>query len=110
MPDPTLLIAADGAAPAMFDSFFIPLLLMVGVFYFMVIRPQNKEAEELRKVISALQKGDRVVTSSGIHGKIHEAKGDTLVLEISTDAYLTVDREAIKRRVTEPAAPAEKGA
>jgi preprotein translocase subunit YajC len=39
------------------------------------------------------------VTASGIHGKVHEAKGDTLVLEISPNAYLTVDREAVKRKV-----------
>lgn len=102
MPDPQLLLAANPAAPSILDSFFVPLLLMVGIFYFMVIRPQNKEAEELRKVVAALQKGDQVVTSSGIHARIHEAKGTTLVLELSPNAFMTVDRDTIKRRDTEP--------
>ncbi len=102
MPDPALFIAADAAAPSILDSFFVPLLLMVGIFYFMVIRPQNKEAEEMRKVVAALQKGDQVVTSGGIHARIHEAKGTTLVLELSPNAFMTVDRDTIKKRLTEP--------
>ena len=101
MSPPDLLVLLD--APASTGGSFLstlPLLAAMGlIFYFVLYRPQQKEAQEHGKLVAALQRGDRVVTGSGIHGRIHEAKGDTLVLEISPNAYLTVDRDAIKRRV-----------
>ncbi len=75
----------------------VPLLLMLGIFYFLVLRPQRQEAAEHAKLVAGLKKGDRVVTSSGVHGTIHEAAGDTLVLEISKGAFLTIDRDSVKR-------------
>lgn len=79
--------------------------LLGAIFYFVLWRPQQQEAKELQKLIAGLQRGDRVVTTTGIHGKVHEAKADTLVLEISTNAYLTVDRDAVKRKLTDDPKP-----
>lgn len=90
-------------------STFFMLAAMVAIFYFVLLRPQQKEAKEHAALVAALQKGDKVVTASGIHGKIHEAKGDTLVLEISPNAFLTVDREAVRRKAVEKAAEPTKG-
>lgn len=103
----TLEIALQAAPQGGMSSTVFMLVAFVAIFYFVLIRPQQKEAKEHAALVSALQRGDRVVTSSGIHGKIHEAKGDTLVLEISNNAFLTVDRDAIRRKVvdTPPAAP-----
>ncbi|MFZ5477819.1 MAG: preprotein translocase subunit YajC [Myxococcota bacterium] len=92
-------------APAAGGGFAPNILLLVafvGIFYFVLLRPQQKEAKEHAALVASLQKGDKVVTASGIHGKVHEAKDGTLVLEISPNAYLTVDREAVKRKLEPP--------
>jgi preprotein translocase subunit YajC len=78
------------------------LVIFVAIFYFLVFRPQQKEAKEHAALVAGLQKGDHVVTSAGIHGRIHEAKGDTLVLEISPGAQLTVDRDSVKQKRAVP--------
>lgn len=113
----TLLRTLDAPAPAAGAGLLanIPLLLLfVGVFYFLVFRPQQKEAAEHQKLVAGLQKGDKVVTTGGLHGRVVEARSDTLVLEISPNATVTVDRDVVKRKVdpakdNAPAAPA-KGA
>lgn len=108
---PELLQTLD--TPASGGLLGSPLVMLVGfalIFYFVMLRPQQKEAKEHTALVASLQKGDKVVTASGLHGKVFEAKGDTLVLEISPNAYLTVDRDAIKRKVVPPTEkPAEKG-
>lgn len=84
----------------------LPMLLaFVAIFYFIVLRPQQTEAKEHAKLVASLQKGDKVVTAGGVHGRVHEAKSDTLVLEISPNAFMTVDREVVKRKIapTDPA-------
>lgn len=104
-PEP-LLRTLDTPAPSAGGSFLssFPLLAaMVGVFYFLVIRPQQKEAQEHQKLVAGLQKGDRIVTSGGVHGKIHEAGAETVVVEVSPNNFLTVDREVIKRKIVTPA-------
>lgn len=107
MPFPDVLLrtldAPAGSPSAGLFSSLPLLLMMVGVFYFLVIRPQQKEAQEHQKLVAGLQKGDRVVTTGGIHGRIHEARADAIVLEVSPNSYLTVDRDVVKRKVTEPA-------
>lgn len=111
MAGPETLEIALQAAPqggGMGSTVFM-LVAFVAIFYFVLIRPQQKEAKDHAALVSSLQKGDRVVTTSGIHGKIHEAKGDTLVLEISTNAYITVDRDAIRRKVVDTPPAAAKG-
>lgn len=102
---PTLIAQSAPAGGGL--GMFLPLIAMVVIFYFLLWRPQQKEAQALQKLVASLQKGDRVVTAAGVHGKIHEARADTLVLEISPNAYLTVDRESVKRKV-EPKADAPK--
>ena len=105
MPDPSLLLSLDGAAsgsaPLLVQA--IPFVAMAAIFYFFLLRPQQQEAKEHQSLVASLQRGDKVVTTSGIHGKVHEAKGETLVLEVSPNNYLTVDREAVKRKLTEGA-------
>lgn len=93
--------AASGSAPLLVQA--IPFVAMAAIFYFFLLRPQQQEAKEHQALVASLQRGDRVVTTSGIHGKVHEAKGETLVLEVSPNNYLTVDREAVKRKLTEAA-------
>ena len=74
---------------------FLPLLLIVVVFYFFMIRPQMKRQKEVRKFRESLSKGDKVVTTGGIYGKIVEVKETTIILEIAKDVQIKVDKNGI---------------
>lgn len=74
---------------------FLPLLLIVAVFYFFMIRPQMKRQKETRKFREGLAKGDKVVTTGGIYGKISEIKETTIILEIAKDVQIKVDKNGI---------------
>ena len=88
-----LLQAAGGEPNALMQ--FLPLILILVVFYFFFIRPQQKRAKEQKKFRSALQKGQKVVTIGGIHGKIAEVKEDIVVLEVGNSVKMTVEKSAI---------------
>lgn len=77
---------------------FAPLAL---IFYFVMWRPQQKEAKDQAALLASLQKGDRVVTAAGVHGKVSEVKADTLSLEIAPNVVIVVERDAVRRKVTE---------
>ncbi len=74
---------------------FLPLLLIVVVFYFFMIRPQMKRQKETRKFRESLKKGDQVVTTGGIYGKIAEVKETTIILEVAKDVQIKVDKNGI---------------
>jgi preprotein translocase subunit YajC len=73
----------------------LPLLLIIVVFYFFMIRPQMKRQKEIRKFREGLAKGDKVVTTGGIYGKITEVKETTVILEVAKDVNITVDKAGI---------------
>jgi preprotein translocase subunit YajC len=70
----------------------IPIILMFVIFYFLLIRPQQKKTKEHRAMISNLKKGDRIVTSGGIHGRITGLDENTLTVEISEKVRVKVAR------------------
>ena len=72
---------AAGAQPSFIQS-MIPLILMIAIFYFLLIRPQQKKQKQLEKMIKAIEKGDSVVTSGGLHGKVTGVTDDVLTLDI----------------------------
>lgn len=105
IPTDGLLLSLQ-AAPDGGGSFMSSLVLMasfVAIFYFVMLRPQQKEAKEHAALLASLQKGDKVVTAAGVHGKIHEVRSDTLLLEIAPSVHMTVDRESVRKKVAEPA-------
>ena len=73
-------------------SAFIPLILMFVIFYFLLIRPQQKKTKALREMIGNLKKGDRIVTTGGIHGRITGMSDTTLTVEISDKVRVKVNR------------------
>jgi preprotein translocase subunit YajC len=77
----------------------ISTLIMFGaiflIFYFMIIRPQQKRAKERDKLLSNLEKGDKVVTNGGIHGVIMGLEEKTALLQVSDNVKLKIDRSAI---------------
>ena len=85
---------------------FLPLVLIVVVFYFFMIRPQVKRQKELQKFREALQKGDKVVTSGGIYGRIDEIKDNFIFLEVAPNVKLRVDKSVVLKDMSD--APAQK--
>lgn len=73
----------------------LPFLLIIVVFYFFMIRPQVKRQKELRKYRESLKKGDKVVTTGGIYGKVTEVKESHVVIEIANDVNIKVDKAGI---------------
>lgn len=80
---------------------FLPLLLIVVVFYFFMIRPQMKRQKEIRTFREGLAKGDKVVTTGGIYGRIVEVKETYIVLEIAKDVHIKVDKNGIVKDMTD---------
>jgi preprotein translocase subunit YajC len=74
---------------------FLPLLLIIVVFYFFLIRPQMRKQKELKNYRSALQKGDKVVTTGGIYGKITGLSENTVDVEIASGVTIKIDKYAI---------------
>jgi preprotein translocase subunit YajC len=75
---------------------FIPLIAMFVIFYFLLIRPQQKRQKSVRLMQSELKKGDAVVTIGGFHGVIHAIDENTVVLQAGDGSKLTYDRSAIR--------------
>lgn len=85
-------------------SMFLPLVLIIVVFYFFMIRPQMKRQKELAKFRTSLQKGDKVVTTGGIYGRIHEVNEQTILLEVDNNVHIKVDKSAVIRDPSDLAA------
>lgn len=69
--------------------------LMILIFYFFMIRPQQKKAKEQKKFIDEIQKGDYVVTIGGAHGRVAELEGDTFILEVEKGGRIRFNKSAI---------------
>ncbi len=88
--------AADGAAAPQGGLMgFLPLILIFVVFYFLLIRPQQKKAKEHQEFIANLKKGDEVVTSGGIHGTVTGLTERVATLEIADNVKIKVSRQYI---------------
>jgi preprotein translocase subunit YajC len=95
-----LLLAApqtDGAAPSGPGTLvsFLPLVAIFAIFYFLIIRPQGKKQKETQKMLSALKKGDRVVTIGGIHGVIQSVRESTVIVRVDEATKLEFSRSAV---------------
>lgn len=89
---------------------FIPLILMFVIFYFLLIRPQQKKSKEHRAMIGSLKKGDRIITSGGIHGRITGADENTITVEIAEKVRIKLNRgnvAALMQSATAPPPPKE---
>ncbi|AIQ54341.1 preprotein translocase subunit YajC [Paenibacillus sp. FSL R7-0331] len=77
-----------------------PFVLMFVVFYFLLIRPQQKKTKTRNSMLKALKKGDKIVTIGGLHGTIVELSDDIVVLRVNDVTKLTFDRGSISHAVT----------
>lgn len=82
----------------------LPIILIFGIFYFLLIRPQKKTQDEHKKMVANLKKNDEVITSGGIHGTIVNVKDSTVVLRVDDNVKIEVQKSSIsvmKRKVSE---------
>lgn len=79
----------------------LPLVLIIVVFYFFMIRPQVKKAKDQKKYIEALKKGDKILTIGGIYGKIVEMRDDaTIIMEVEDGTKMKISKNAISQDAT----------
>ncbi len=74
---------------------FLPLILMFAIFYFLLIRPQQKKAKQHKLLLAALKKGDRVISSGGLHGVVTGLTDDVVTMEIAPKVRVKVSRGSI---------------
>ena len=87
---------AQAAAPGGSDLMtFLPMIAIFVVFYFLLIRPQQKKAKEARAMLAALQKGDEVVTAGGLLGRISKLTDQYATIEVAPNTEITVQRQAV---------------
>jgi len=92
-----MILLQAGGSP--YTSLIMMGLIFV-VFYFFMIRPQQKKQKDQKKFIEELKKGDQVVTLGGMHGRIYAIEGDTIQLEVDRGTKLTFDRASISMEST----------
>jgi preprotein translocase subunit YajC len=86
------------------QSQLITIVLIIGVFYFLLIRPQKKTQEEHKKMLESLKKNDEVITVGGIHGSIANVKDHTVTLKVDDNVKIEVQKSSIasvRRKATE---------
>lgn len=76
-------------------SSILPFLLIILVFYFLILRPQQKRQKERQKLLESVKKGDKIVTSGGIHGMIEGIDGNELLVKIADNVKVKMDRSAV---------------
>lgn len=75
----------------------LPLILVFVVFYFFMIRPQMKKQKEMSQYRNSLKRGDKVITTGGIYGRIYEVKDNYVTIEVGGDVKLKIDKSAIMK-------------
>jgi preprotein translocase subunit YajC len=89
---------ATGPPPLMVQ--LAPLVLIGGIFYFLLVRPEQRRRKDLESQVAGLKRGDQIVLTGGIHGRVVGLGDKVLSVEISPKVPVQVDREAIQRVVT----------
>ena len=98
--------AAEGGGGAF--AGFIPLILMFVIFYFLLIRPQQKRNKDHRQMIANLKKGDRIITTGGLHGRVTGLDDNTMTVEIADKVRVKVARGNVAG-LAQPAPVSPKG-
>ena len=80
---------------------FLPLIAVFVVFYFFMIRPQVKKQKELSTYRNSLKKGDKIITTGGIYGRVFEVKENIVTVEVGGDVKLRVDKSAVLKDATD---------
>ncbi len=101
--------AAGAGAGGSMMTMLLPFVLIIGIMYFLMIRPQNKKQKELQNMLDSLKKGDKVITIGGIHGTVSNVKDDVVSIKVDENCKIDFNRSAIAT-VVNPKAAAESAA
>ena len=98
--NPLLFALLEDAPPAQGQSLLggmvLPLILCFGVFYFLILRPEQKARKKRQEMLSALGKGDKVVTTGGLYGSVVQIQDDVVTLQVDEGVRLRFARSAIQ--------------
>lgn len=97
----SILLQAQGAG---LTSQLIVMGAIIAVFYFFMIRPQQKKAKDQKKFVDEIKKGDYVVTIGGAHGRVAEIEDDTIILEVERGGRIKFNKSAISMESSKAAA------
>ena len=100
----TIMLQAAGGGSA---QFLIMMVLIFGVMYFLMIRPQQKKQKELGKFRNALEKGQKIVTAGGIYGTVKEVKEGYVLVEVDSNVAIRVDKNMVMRDPSDIATPSK---
>ena len=90
-----VLVLQGGSPGGVGGTFLIPLLLMFGIMYLLVILPQQRQRKKTQQMLSTIKNGDKVITTSGIYGTISGIDGETVILKIADQVKIRISRAAI---------------
>jgi preprotein translocase subunit YajC len=93
-------VILQAAAGGNMLSTFVPMVLIMIVFYFFMIRPQVKKAKDHKKLVAELGKGDKVITTAGIHGRIVDMNETTFLIEVEGGTKIRFEKSAISLDAT----------
>lgn len=104
-----LFYTAAGAGSASMMSLLLPLVLMIAMMYFLMIRPENKRKKQAEEMRNSLKKGDQITTIGGIIGKIVQVTDETIIIETSDDRVrMELAKWAVSTNNSNPPADAKK--
>jgi preprotein translocase subunit YajC len=81
----------------------LPLVVLFGIFYFLIIRPQQKQAKQLKEMIESLKKGDKFVTNGGLICEVLKPEEDFIKAKLNEDTIVKIDRGYISRKIEDQA-------
>ncbi len=79
----------------------LPLIVLFGIFYFLIIRPQQKQAKQHKEMLESLKKGDKIITSGGLIGEVVKPEEDFIKVKLNDATVVKVSREFIARKIEE---------
>jgi preprotein translocase subunit YajC len=90
---PIILQQPDGMGSIL--SSIVPFLLIIVIFYFLILRPQQKRQKERAKLLESIKKGDKIITAGGLHGTVEGLDDKTLLVKVSDNVKLKIERTAV---------------
>jgi preprotein translocase subunit YajC len=100
----SVLLAQEGGGQGGGIAAFLPLIVLVGVFWFLIMRPQQRRMREHRQLTSNINQGDRVVAAGGIVGTVRRVDDDTISLQVADNVVIKVDKGSVTKRLQQDGA------
>jgi len=95
------LYAADGGSPNIVAN-FLPMVLIIAIFYLFLIRPSQKKAKEHQNMLNSIQRNDKIITSGGIYGTISQVKADRFEVTIAEGIKIEISKGSVSTVIVEP--------